>query len=402
MFRSSLCLWLLVLCLPVAQAANENRIWLDAKVNNQPVRLIFDTGCDTAVLFRSTAERLGLEITDPPDNAKAARGQVLVGYTNVCELKLFNQSIQTRFNIITLPSSARSEVEGLIGWPPLRSNIIAFDASKHRMSVLGRLPAKVEGWQKFPLRKNAGTLILDLPRSGGGTDSVMIDTGSTEIVSLSPKLWKKWKDDHPSAPFTLTAYYMPGSGMVIKQVMWAGKLNLGPIELHNVLIKEANVTETTGGGPNFMANLPLETLDRKDLIVDGKGGFAYLSSKANPPDLPSYNRLGAVFTPKTPESNDLIAYVAPNSPAEAAGIRDGDILLKIGSRDVTNWRNEPVPKTTPFTEQPEGTKLELVLKRDGMTYTASAVLEDILRPASEKPKPWQRALRWIREHKPQF
>lgn len=401
MFRFLLCLWLPLLCLPLATAANENRIWLEAKINNQPVRLIFDTGCDTAMLFQSTAQRLGLKVTDPPLEAKAGRGQVLAGYTDICELKLWNQNIPTRFNVVDLPSVAQSEVEGLIGWPPLRSNIIAFDAKNRRMSVLGRLPSKTEAWQKFPIRKNAGVLILELPRPGGGSDSVMIDTGSAEIVSVSPRIWKKWKQDHPDAPFTLTAYYMPGSGMVIAQVMWASTLNLGPIELHNVLIREANVTETAGVGSTFMANLPLEALDRKDLIVDGKGGFAYLSTKNNPPDAPVYNRLGAVFVPEPPESDDLVAHVARNSPAEKAGIRNGDILLKIGSRDVTNWRNEPKPKTI-FTEQPEGTRLELVLKRAGEDYTTTAVLEDILRPKTDKPRPWERALRWIREHQPQF
>lgn len=402
MFRSILCLWLFVLCLPPAKAANENRIWLDAKINNQLVRLIFDTGCDTAMLFRPTAERLHLQITDPPPNAKAPPGQVLTAYSNVCELKLWNQSIQTRFAIADLPPVARSEVEGLIGWPPLRYNIIEFDAKNHRMSGLGRLPAKTAGWQKFPIRKNAGTLILELPRSGGGTGSVMIDTGSSDAVSVSPKIWKKWREDHPDDPYTLTAYYMPGSGTVVTPVMWAPRLNLGPIELHNVLIKEANVTEITGGGPNFMANLPMEALARKDLIVDGKKGYAYLSPKNNPPNEPVYNRLGAVFAPDSTDGNDLVAHVAKNSPAERAGIRNGDILIKIGSRDVTNWRNEPKPKTTPFTEQPEGTKLHLVLKRGGETYETTAMLEDILRPKGEKPKAWQKVLRWIREHEPQF
>jgi len=391
---------LLIVSATSVYAANENRIWLDAKINNQPVRLIFDTGCNTVVLFRSTAERLRLQITPPPPGIKPIPGTVLDGYTNSCELKLWNQTIKTRFNIVNMPKIADSEVEGLIGWPVLRSNIIEFNAKKGRMQPLSRLPAKVKSWQKFPIRSNSGCLVLEIPRADGGTDKVIIDTGSSEEVSLSSKLWRQWREEHPNDPITLTAYYMPGSGTVIAPVMWATRIHVGPIELRNVMIKEANITETAIGGSNFLASLPMEALERKGLVVDGKGGYAFLSPQNSSADLPVYNRLGAVFAPSSPDTDDLIAHVAKNSPAERAGIRDGDILLKMGSRDMSDWRDQPTPKTPPLTEQPEGTKLVLILKREDVSYETTAVLEDILRPKDEKPELWQKALRWVREHKP--
>jgi len=49
---------------------------LDAKINDQPVRLSFDTGAEYTVIFERTAERLKLNLTHPPPNLKLKTGRV--------------------------------------------------------------------------------------------------------------------------------------------------------------------------------------------------------------------------------------------------------------------------------------------------------------------------------------
>jgi|KBSSwiStaDraftv2_1062776.scaffolds.fasta_scaffold97613_2 predicted aspartyl protease len=50
--------------LPVAQAAGD-WLWIDAKVNGKPARLVLDTGCEPGlVLFKDTAKRLGLKLQE--------------------------------------------------------------------------------------------------------------------------------------------------------------------------------------------------------------------------------------------------------------------------------------------------------------------------------------------------
>ena len=73
-----------------------------------------------------------------------------------------------------------------------------------------------------------------------------------------------------------------------------------------------------------------------------------------------------------------MAHVAEKSPAQKAGIRNGDILLKIGGLDVTKWRTDP--KVLPlrrFWIRPAGTKLELSLTRDDKPLKATVELKDI-------------------------
>ncbi len=59
-----------------------------------------------------------------------------------------------------------------------------------------------------------------------------------------------------------------------------------------------------------------------------------------------------------------MADVADESPAYEAGIRNDDVLLKIGELDATKWRTDPkVLPLSRFWNSPAGTKLELTLKR---------------------------------------
>jgi predicted metalloprotease with PDZ domain len=75
--------------------------------------------------------------------------------------------------------------------------------------------------------------------------------------------------------------------------------------------------------------------------VGCKKGLAYVRAKKTVATPPDHNRLGAVFVPIESQSDDLIAHVIAGGPAYDAGVRDGDVLLKIDKLDVTRWRTDP-------------------------------------------------------------
>ena len=124
------------------------------------------------------------------------------------------------------------------------------------------------------------------------------------------------------------------------------------------------------------------------MIIDGQVGVAHLHPRDPPAPPYDHNRLGAVFTPVNLQTDDLIGRVADGSPAQEAGIRNGDILLKIGDLDATKWRSDPaVMPLSQFWTRPPGTKLELTLKRGEKIYRANVVLRQILSPRPRnKPK----------------
>jgi S1-C subfamily serine protease len=150
---------------------------------------------------------------------------------------------------------------------------------------------------------------------------------------------------------------------------------------------EANPTDVAlGSSPQaqYQATIGLTALKRLNIIIDGNHGIAFLRSKQTPPLPYEHNRLGAVFVPPDMQSDHIIAHVIVGSPAYEAGIRDGDVLLKEGEQDVTNWRDPKIKINSPFREQPAGTKLELTLKRGDKVFKTTAVLRNILPPDAPK------------------
>ena len=379
-FVGVICLWALS-----AQATDE-RILLDATINGKPVRLVFDTGASDLVLFRKGAERLGLKVAEPPRDVQVAPGEVAVGKTEECEFALGATRARTSFKVFEPPSFLHMDVDGAIGWQPIRYNIIQIDADLKQAKWLAHAPPESTTWLKFHIRSQARILCLEIPGEEANRGVFSIDTGSSCGVALSPERWRAWTAAHTNQPTTLMAGYMPGAGTVVLEESWARELTLGPLALTEVPVMPANVAAQAMASPGFEASLGLAALRRLDVVVDGDIGIAYLRPKSGPPPPYEHNRLGAVFAPLSMQGGDLVAHVIDGTPAYEAGIRNGDLLLKVGDLDATKWRTDPkVLPLSRFWEQPPGTKLELLLKRGTQTIKTTAVLRQILGPDTGSP-----------------
>lgn len=367
-------LWLFVVA---ANAADES-ILVSAKINNKPVRFIFDTGCKfPVVLFPAAAKKLGLKFT-PPDYQ---HDKMPVGTTELCDLDFSNTHVRTSVGILDSPDYYKWNADGIIGWPAFSQNIFCLDAAKREIILLTNVPAESLTWTKLRIKTDP-LFILEIP-DARSTKFVSVDTGKDRGIVLNPKKWQEWKAAHANQPTTLDASYMPVAGLVVKEESFARQISLGPLEMTDVPIMESNQHEMAVGS-QFEATLGVAALERLDIIIDGKDGFAYLRPKKTPPLPYEHNRLGAVFVPRDLQGDDAIAHVAENSPAFDAGIRSGDVLLKIGELDVTKWRTDPnVLPLSRFWDSPAGTKLEFTLKRDDIIFKATATLRNILPPDSK-------------------
>jgi S1-C subfamily serine protease len=172
---------------------------------------------------------------------------------------------------------------------------------------------------------------------------------------------------------------------MVSRTYWAENWALGPLKISRVPIDEEAHIFTVAVMPQHAARFGLYALRRLDFVVDGPGGSVYIRPSKNPPPEFSHNRLGAVFTPANLQSDPLLATVASGSPAYTAGIRDGDILLKIDNLDATKWRTDPqIMPLRRFLERPAGSSLQLTVRRGDREFEAVVVLRDILGPPARK------------------
>lgn len=381
-------------CVCTLPCRGDERLWVKATINGKSVRLAFDTGASHSLLFPKAVERLGLTFTNAPRDVKLEPGESPMGRTEECELALGETKFKAFFGVIEVPAMLAWDIDGVLAWKELSHNTILINARRGTVNPVSELPKEAAAWMKLKLRTNSSLLKLELPSAAGKPSVVFVDTGSSNGAKLPPQKWRTWKAVHQDQPSTLDAYYAPATGLVVAEESWAKELTLGPLVLTDVPVTEASKAEVAAGsrepgddaavGPAaYEATLGLAALKRLDFIIDGVGGLAYLLPKKTAAPAYEHNRLGAVFTPVDMQADDLIARVADRSPAHGAGIRDGDILLKIGLLDATKWRTDPtvMPLTQFWTRRP-GTKLELTLKRGGEIYKANIVLKQILSAAT--------------------
>lgn len=351
----------------------------DAEINGHRVSLVVDTGAETSVLFRETAMRLGLKVAEWPSHQPVEPGRVAIGMAEECTVTIWDKTLRGRFGVLDFPVFVRVKEGGILGWPTIRNNVMHLDGL--RLRVLPAVPRHVSGWLRFPLRPNRNTLGIEIGSRAGLTESVEVDTGGLFGVSLASREWRAEAASHPGRPKSLEAYYTPGAGLVVQEQAWADRVTVGPLTLTDVPIREANVSETGGKGPGYRATLGLAALRRLDLVVDGKNGVTYLQPKKTPGGPVPHNRLGAVFLPRdSGKSDELVAHVLEGGPAHEAGIRGGDILLRVGDVEVSRWAAGAALEVSRFWYRPAGTTLGLTLKRGDREFQATVGLRDLIGP----------------------
>lgn len=355
---------------------NDGRISVEARINGQPAHLTIDTGVADLVLFPKAVARLGLSFTNAPKDAHVDPGQVPLGTTEDCDVRFAGTSHRTSFRVVEIPMAVDTDIDGVVGWQQLRSSIIRIDACQGTVTWLSSIPADAINWTKFQVNTNSEVLRLKVRGRRGSPATLFVDTGDYHGVRLSPDQWRNWKAAHTNQPLTLDSFYNPLTGVVVAEEAWANELAIGALSLKGVPVTEADKLDVVLGS----AALGMAALKRLEVIVDGKRGTAFVRTRKTPPPAYEHNRLGAVFVPPDLQSDDLIAHVVDGGPAWEAGIRDGDVLMRIGKVDATKWCTDPAVRTRQFWTRPPGTTLELTLKRGKEVFKADVVLRQILSP----------------------
>lgn len=374
------------LALITSATCAEARISVDVKINDHPIHMMFDTGAGVDfLLWRTTAEKLQLPITLPPPNYKPPPGNAIVGKCNAAKVEVLGVTFKdTVLRVYDKPAYLPGDFEGILGWTIARSGIISLRVAESRCEFVTSIPPEVRLWKQYRIRTEFQMLVLEIPSADRNHPGLLlIDTGDSWGVKVSPMLWQKWETEHPEQPCTIAAIFTPGVGLEVLRERWAGSIDLNGFPIGGVPISESGSFGPSMLGPSFLASLGLAALARIDLFIDGKNGLAYVNKREGAPPRMEHNRLGAVFVPRSDKSDDLVAHVVANSPAVSSGIRDGDVLLTVNGLDVTKWRTQRgIVPLSRFWAQSVGTKMDLLLVRDGKTFRAECSLQDILVPDS--------------------
>lgn len=371
-----LLVWLSLAALSSGAAAAEERLLMEGRIKDQQVRILLDTGANVPFLLTPpAAAKLDVAVDAPPPAGNGAH--LLAGFSRPEPMGL-SPAFKPELVVLGILASDAEALEwdfdAVIGWPVLAANMLLYEP-RQRNLFAQKLDVDRSGWAAFPIMDavaimDSNVLLFDAGKAGHSLP-VMVDTGWSGGIQLSPARWKAWRAENPGMRHTLTSIYSPHFGLVVMEQALAKSISVGRAVFKNVLVTEIPPSRVQGS-KEPEAVVGLAAFANHALLIDGPGRQMFIRPAAADAKPPSYNRLGAAFLPHT-----MAARVAAGSPAASADIRDGDILLKVDGLAPADYAAR-LPRHNAW-DQPDGTLVRLTLMRDGAEIERQVVLQDFLR-----------------------
>jgi len=354
---------------------------VDALVNGKPVRLILDTGAGYSLLWSDAAERLGLWVDFDHPKDKGYPDQALHGYTEKCSLTIGGKAVfpeRRSIMVLNVPFDRGDRSDGILAWNDIRDRIIGFEMDDERVDFLAELPDGVSAWSMWKLDPDYLVAVTDPQNVEGERTKVAIDTGSPDGVHMTGALRERFSRTTTGRPRSIIGSYLPAAGFFAGQQIWARKLSVGRVTVREVPVSLV----PTGMFPmeGVQAVLGAFALTRLHVVIDGPKGRMYLRPNEASAAKYRYNKIGVVFMPESVDAAQLVAHVAAGSPAQSAGVHDGDVLVRLEDREATDWRIDWTFRkymNGVLSGCSEGQTISMTLRRGDELFEAKAVAKNL-------------------------
>jgi membrane-associated protease RseP (regulator of RpoE activity) len=202
----------------------------------------------------------------------------------------------------------------------------------------------------------------------------LIDTGVRNSFFNSPfvskhqiiKKSKKWIEN-------ITGFGIGGEGF--GKLSRINTIQMGQYRIRNPIIELTTDTRGIAASKTFDGIIGADLLSRFKVVFDYHRGEMIIEPNKNFQKAFKYDSSG-LYLIVDDQDEDLykVAYVVKKSPAESAGIRIGDVLLKVNENPVTDYNYEQVKNLF----KQEGKTITLKILRNKVEKKVKIVLEKLL------------------------
>ena len=355
-----------------------------------PLRFVFDTGAEHTVLTRK-------EITDlllinyqrkftlyGADLSTKLTAYIAAGISmELGKLKLDNKTIlvldEDYFNYDEFNGV---DVHGIIGADIFRRFVVQINYNRRTITLFPfnkfKLPHK--SFEEFPVEIHRGKPYVWAPISSP-SDSIinaklLMDTGSGIPLILYPKTLETISIPENVIPAKLGL----GLGGYLEGVIGRVKaVEVGKLEFRNIVTSFQNLAPGTDSiYINFRNGIiGNQSLKHFHIIIDYVNYRLYLRpvNRRRPPKF-KYDRSGLFLVAGGRNINQFkVASVVPGSPADKAGLKEGDDIKKINGLPCATMSLSTLNRK--FTKR-VGKRFKIVFRRNGVRKKAQFTLRDII------------------------
>ena len=336
-------------------------VFIDGK---GPYPFEIDTG-GHLILTSATAEKLNLK---PIGNANATGGGTGVlheGTVRAKEIRIGDAVIRDQpVWVIPLPDSSndrgpRAPRAGFLGLELFERFAVHVDrkAKTVTLTPLEKFDGKAQG-VRLPIY-----FTEDAPLARGSFNGV---SGDFELDSgnAGPAIIEGyWAHEHDLESLLARGLPWAGSGVGgdYGEKLSRGDVTLGPIKFPHEVVSYAGLVQRGSESTKLQAGVVGESsLYQFDMVYDYAREQVWIDPKTNVPPR-AFNRAGLRLKKEKPNAF-TVAFVVPNSPAQTAGVKNGDQILSISEKPASQLSYSDA---VVIFSQSEGTKITLLVSPKG-------------------------------------
>ncbi|MBO9707636.1 MAG: aspartyl protease family protein [Caulobacter sp.] len=317
-----------------------NHIFVDAKVDGRgPFPFLVDTG-GHGILTSPTVAALDLKSVGDMPSGGAGEARASSGYVKVGRLEVGGMAMtgQTMLKLDFSPKPVEGfQVGGMLGFEMFRRFVTVIDYERGEMTLIdpagfgeaerGRAGVAVP-FRFYDHLPQVDGLVGDAPAR------LDIDTGSRSEVTLTRPFVERarLREAYPGGVTAVDGWGVGGPAR--SYVTRVRSLNLGPVKVDTPVAGLATQSKGVFTDENFEGNVGSGLLKRFVVTFDYDRQIMYLRPIASPgADVGVFDRCGCWLN--LADHGFEIKDVATGGPAEAAGLKVGDVVTAIDNRPAS-------------------------------------------------------------------
>lgn len=311
-------------------------MFVTVTLDGERVQALVDTGFPRTTISAAFAAAHHLKLqssrTEVSVGGSAAVGTTTVGAMDVGGTR-FPPGMADVSDLSAVSQAAGRNVDIVVGASALTINALQVDEDGSRLRLIPS-GVSIHGMQRVPVRWEGVNRLMTALRIGMRSFAhIMIDTGADSEILLTNEASPSLRGMPGLADTDIAA--AGAGGIVVFQLATVRRAHLGPVEAHDLAVTfEARGNFLTSAGAEGLIGMGM--LARYNFVLDPAAGLLALSERSTPPATHPKSTIGVQALPGPDRLR--ILHVMRNSPAAAAGLREGqDICSVNGQRVDAAW-----------------------------------------------------------------